>query len=46
MYNLYNFEPRQQVLNNYRKNTGIYYRAAETGVLFLILASSFLWLFV
>ncbi len=45
MYNLYNFEPKQGFLENFRKTQRIY-RAAEIGTMILIFASAFLWLFV
>lgn len=45
MYNLYNFEPSQDFLSNYRKPAR-FERLVETTTVFLIFAAGFVWLFV
>lgn len=45
MYNLYNLEPKQSFLINYRKTNRLY-KAMEIGIVLIIFASSFFWLFI
>jgi len=50
MYNLYNLEPKQTFLDNYRRTSNVLQnktlKAAEALTLILIFGASFLWLFV
>lgn len=45
MYNLYNLEPNQSFLANYRKPAR-FERAMETATVFLIFLAGLIWLFV
>lgn len=44
MYNLYNFEPEQAFLANYRKTARLE-KFFEVTTVFLILLATFIWLF-
>jgi len=46
MYNLYNFEPKQEFLENFRKNREVYKLIEEIGALTLVIVGCFLWFFV